>query len=179
MSARPDTMPETDVIELLLHQHREIRRLFTRVQKATPQDRGEAFDRLRRFLALHETAEEMVLHPDARKALADGDRVIDARLAEEKHAGEMVAELEQLGPDDEGFLPALAQLKKALFEHAGREERTEFPEMRKAHEKARLTELGRTVKAAEATPLTGSYAAMVDRSRDVLRQAAQQFSDGD
>lgn len=191
MSARPEIIRENDVVELLLAQHEEIRRLFTEVKNAAHGDRGEAFDRLRRFLAVHETAEEVIVHPDARRVLDDGDRVVDARLAEEKAAKQMLEELEQLDPTEPAFLSALAALQTAVLEHAEHEEREEFPHIKSAHSSARLKAMGMAVKAVEAMApthphagvesatanvLVGPYAAMMDRARDVIRQTLQRSS---
>lgn len=186
MSARPETMPENDVVDLLLRQHEEIRGLFAEVTAAPAADRREPFDRLRRFLAVHESAEEMIVHPDARRVMADGDRVVDERLAEEKAAKETLAELEKMDPADPAFLSKLTALRHAVLTHAEHEEREEFPHLRAAHGGARLKAMGMAVKAAEAMApthphagvesaksnlLVGPYAAMVDRAGDVIRDA--------
>ena len=63
---------------LLLHQHEEVRRLFAEVKTAGPADRAEAFDRLRRLLAVHETAEEHA----AKQLLVE----LENRIAVEDHA---------------------------------------------------------------------------------------------
>lgn len=185
-------MPENDVVELLLHQHEQIRRLFTEVKNASQADRREAFDRLRRFLAVHETAEEMIVHPDARRTLPDGDRVVEARLAEEKAAKQTLEELERIDPADPAFLSKLAALKTAVLDHAEHEEREEFPHIKSSHSAARLKAMGLAVKAAEAMApthphsgvesatanlLVGPYAAMMDRTRDVIRQTLRRSSD--
>ncbi|WP_093459993.1 hemerythrin domain-containing protein [Streptomyces melanosporofaciens] len=47
-----------DVVALLMRQHGEIRNLFDEVERSTGDDRRDAFRRLVRMLALHETAEE-------------------------------------------------------------------------------------------------------------------------
>ena len=185
MSARPETMPENDVVDLLLRQHEEIRGLFAEVTAAPAADRREPFERLRRFLAVHESAEEMIVHPDARRVMADGDRVVDERLAEEKAAKETLAELEKMDPADPAFLSKLTALRHAVLTHAEHEEREEFPHLRSAHGGIRLKAMGMAVKAAEALApthphagvesaksnlLVGPYAAMVDRAGDVIRQ---------
>jgi hemerythrin superfamily protein len=186
MSARPETMPDNDVVALLLHQHDEVRRLFAGVKNARPADRAEAFDRLRRMLAVHETAEELIVHPDARKLIANGDLVVDARLAEEHAAKQILVELESLGPEDASFLPKLEELRMAVEDHAEREEQEEFPHLRSAHSGSRLKAMAKAVKVAEALApthphpgvesatnnlLVGPYATMLDRAYDVISQA--------
>jgi hemerythrin superfamily protein len=179
-------MRENDVVELLLRQHEEIRRLFVEVTDAAPADRAEAFERLRRFLAVHETAEELIVHPDARRVAENGDAVVDARLAEENAAKRTLQELERMDTGDPAFPGKLAELRSAVLEHAEAEEREEFPYIKAAHSGARLKAMGMAVKAAEALApthphagvesatanlLVGPYAAMLDRAGDVIRQA--------
>jgi hypothetical protein len=74
-------MPDTDAVDLLIHQHDEIRRLLRTVETSMGVRRAHAFDRLRRLLAVHETAEEEIVHPLIRHGMADGHQVIRARLA--------------------------------------------------------------------------------------------------
>jgi hemerythrin superfamily protein len=193
MSERPETTPDDDVVALLLHQHEEIRRLFAEVRDATPAGRAEAFDRLRRLLAVHETAEELIVHPDTRKLMADGDLVVDASLAEELAAKQILVQLENLGTDAPGFLPKLEELRIAVEEHAKHEEQEEFPCLRSAHSDSRLKTMAKAVKAAEALApthphpgvesattnlLVGPYTSMLDRAYDMINElvGAQQSS---
>lgn len=191
MSTRPETMAEDDVVDLLLQQHKEIRRLFTETKNARGKDREEAFDRLRRYLAVHETAEEEIVHPEARRTVDDGERVVDARLDEENQAKRMLADLERAGTDADEFDTLLAQLRKAVVEHADHEEREEFPQFKERHPEYQRKAMGKAVKAAEAMApthphagvesaggnlLVGPYAAMLDRSRDVVRQSLKRLS---
>jgi magnesium-transporting ATPase (P-type) len=185
MTKRPETMPETDAVELLVHQHEEIRRLLQEVENKKGDARAEAFERLCRFLAVHETAEEEVVHPVARRSLKDGEKVIDARLEEENEAKKMLQALEKMGPSAQGFDALFAELRKAVLEHAEREEREEFAELR-THTSQELRVMAVAIKAAQAiapthphpgveTPtkhmLVGSFAAVADRTRDVVRKA--------
>jgi hemerythrin superfamily protein len=184
MTMRPETMLETDAVELLVHQHEEIRRLFQEVDKKRGVQRAEAFERLCRFLAVHETAEEEVVHPVARRSLANGAKVIGARLAEEKEGKKMLQALEKMGPSARGFDALFAEFRKAVLDHAEREEREEFPELR-THSAGELKVMSAAIKIAEATApthphpgvetatkniLVGPFAAVADRTRDVLRK---------
>jgi hypothetical protein len=66
------------------------------MNEASGKEREESFAQLRRLLAVHETVEEEIVHPAARQALPDGESVVEARLAEEHEAKEMLAALEKL-----------------------------------------------------------------------------------
>ena len=103
MTQRPQTMPETDAVGLLMRQHEEIRRLCRKVEANMGSRRADAFDRLRRLLAAHETAEEQIVHPLVRHAVPDGDAIVDARLDEERRGKRMLRDLERMGTDDPSF----------------------------------------------------------------------------
>jgi hemerythrin superfamily protein len=185
MTQRPETMPQRDAVDLLVHQHQEIRRLFREVAEHKGGRRAEAFGRLRRLLAVHETAEEEIVHPLARRSIEHGDRVIEARLEEENRGKRMLQELEDIGPLDPRFDPLFATFHKAVLEHAENEEREEFPAL-KARGGAELRGLAAAIKAAEAMApthphpgvespmknmLIGPIAAIADRTRDLIRKA--------
>jgi hypothetical protein len=187
MSSRPETMSETEGIELLQHQHSVIHDLFIEVAAASGSERVQAFDRLVRLLAVHETAEEELVHPLARRHMSDGERlVVDDRLEEERKAKELLRELEELGPRAPGFDTLLLQLRDAVLAHARSEERYEFNWIRHRALPGELRLLATGIKAAEAMApthphpgvesatanlLTGPVVAMMDRARDLIRKA--------
>ncbi|MEU6413337.1 hemerythrin domain-containing protein [Microbispora sp. NPDC046933] len=79
------TATEQDVIDLLLAQHNQITTMFAEVAAARGDRRRELVNDLVRLLAVHESAEEQVVHPAARSKA--GDEVVEARLHEEDRAG--------------------------------------------------------------------------------------------
>lgn len=117
-----ETGLETDVVDLLIGQHTRIRELFVLVAGSFGDARHEAFRELVRLLAVHETAEEQLVHPLARLAVHGGGDVVDDRLAEEHHAKEVLAELDRLGPDAPGFDALFEKLRVEVLEHAHNEE---------------------------------------------------------
>ncbi|WP_248959913.1 hemerythrin domain-containing protein [Sphaerisporangium perillae] len=182
----PELMDESDVVGLLLRQHAAIRDLFDEVEQATGGARAEAFERLVRLLAIHETAEEEVVHPYARRALEGGDAIVDERLREENEAKELLSLMEERGTDDASFPSHLQKLRIAVEEHARAEERYEFAQLVRETSEAERRTMALGVKAAEALApthphpgvesatknvLVGTPTAMMDRVRDVVRQA--------
>ncbi|MEU4571211.1 hemerythrin domain-containing protein [Nonomuraea sp. ATR24] len=180
------TDTETDVIELLLAQHGMIRNLFDEVEQAPAGQRGEAFTRLVRLLAVHETAEEEIVHPYARRKIDGGDGIVDDRLAEENQAKKLLQQMDKAGPDAPDFMENLLVLRAAVEAHARSEERYEFAEFRARTSEAERRALGAGLRAAEAMApthphpgtesatknlLMGTPVAMMDRARDVIRQA--------
>src|SRR4051812_25441408 len=148
------TGQDVDVVDLLLIQHARIEELFTLVAGSTGDAKRQAFDDLVRLLAVHETAEEEVVHPLGR-GLADGaDALIDDRLEEERQAKQMLVDLIDSGPDTEGFDTALLLLRQAVLTHARYEERYEFPQLRQKVPADRLRAAALAVRAAEAAAPT-------------------------
>jgi len=88
-SGTTPTGRELDVVDLLLVQHARIEELFTLAAGTQGDAKREAFDDLVRMLAVHETAEEEVVHPLSRGLVDGGDAMVDDRLAEERQAKEI------------------------------------------------------------------------------------------
>ena len=182
-------MPEpssTDVIAVLLDQHAQIRRLFAELEQRRVQPRREAFEQLVRLLAVHETAEQEVLHPQVRLLVRGGQAIADARLEEERQAKELLAELDRLGPEADDFDQRLSALREAVLDHAEHEEQEEFPRLRGSQSRAQLEAMGMAVRVAEAAApthphpgvntlaanlLAGPMLAVADRTRDLVRDA--------
>jgi hemerythrin HHE cation binding domain-containing protein len=174
-----------DVVEFLIGQHMQIRDLFTEVQTSTGQARRDAFDRLVKLLAVHETAEEQLIHPLVRAGVDGGGDIVDDRLAEERAAKEILARLEDLGPDAAEFPSLLAELRTSVLRHAHNEEAYEFRYLRREIAAAQLQPLLGMVRAAEAVAPThphpgvesatantvaGPLLSLFDRTKDMVRK---------
>jgi hemerythrin superfamily protein len=180
--AKAHELPEGDVIRILLEQHAQVRDLFARIQQAPAAERRQPFDDLRALLAVHETAEELVLRPKA-----DGDawkQVANARNREEHEANRVLAALEDLDPASEAFLAKLTSFESSVDQHAEAEENEEFPRVLETIDADERQKLGQRLRAVErmapthphpsaagsttAQVITGPFASMVDRVRDAL-----------
>jgi hypothetical protein len=184
MTERPEaTRPQDDAVELLLRQHQEIRRLFLEVEGNAGEVRAEAFARLRRFLAMHETVEQEIIHPLVRRRI--GDQVIDARLEEENQGKRVLGELEEIGPASPEFAPLFASFHAAVLQLAEYEEQQEFPGLRTRSNAERhamavgitaaeATAMDRIFPGVESMPgkmLLGPFAAVSYRIGDLVRKA--------
>jgi hemerythrin superfamily protein len=89
----------TDVVDFLVNQHEQIKSLFAETLAASGKARENAFVELRRLLAVHETAEEEIVHPRAKRKISNGAAVVDTRLAEEHEAKTVLQKLEKLDVD--------------------------------------------------------------------------------
>src|SRR4051794_1607560 len=175
---------QQDAVKFLTEQHQQVRQLFESVASAKGDARREAFEPLVRLLAVHETAEEMVVYPSVRGLGDDANAVVDARLAEEDSAKKMLTDLEKLDPGSADFDQLFAQVRTAVESHAENEEREVFPLLERATDQAQLERMTAALQVAEGiapthphktaptsatgNTLVGPFVAMVDRVRDAL-----------
>jgi hemerythrin superfamily protein len=176
-----------DVVAFLVGQHNLIKDMFDDVIYASEtKAREQAFIGLRQLLAVHETAEEMVVHPRARREIHDGDAIVDARLQEEHDAKEQLSSLEDMDMNSQEFLDALTVFRDAVIEHADHEENEEFPQLQHDLAPDDLKRMASAVVAAQAIAPTrphpgiesaklnfavGPFASMLDRARDIIGAA--------
>lgn len=176
-----------EVVAFLKAQHNLIEDMFDEVLHASePQAREKPFIELRQLLAVHETAEEMLVHPRVRRELNEGDAIVDALLKEEHDAKEQLSKIEQIDITSQEFIDELTKLRDAVLEHAEQEERDEFPKLQRKLDVAELKRMGTAVRVAEAIAPTrphpgvesaklnlavGPFASMLDRARDLIQQA--------
>ncbi|EKF24327.1 hemerythrin HHE cation binding domain protein [Mycolicibacterium hassiacum DSM 44199] len=179
--------PDNDVVRFLTDQHNLIKDMFDEVLGASgDKAREEAFTELRQLLAVHETAEEMVLHPRARRSVADGEAIVDARLEEEHEAKKSLSRLEKMDIASDEFLVELRKFRDEVIEHAENEEREEFGVLHDVLSAEDLKRMAGAVQAAEAIAPTrphpgvesaklnfaaGPFASMLDRARDAIAAA--------
>lgn len=177
---------KVDVVDLLTEQHTHIRELFTELGLASnPTARLEKFEELRRFLAIHETAEELITHPVAR--LSDANDVVDARLAEEDEAKKLLARLDGMDVEHSEWRDMVEELQGAVLRHAQAEEQDEFPLLLAETDPKTRERMARALMAVAAFapthphPSAGSSATMnlmagplasvIDRTRDAVTRA--------
>lgn len=180
--AKAAQLPEGDVIRLLLEQHAQVRELFSQVKTAQGEEKKAHFDRLRALLAVHETAEQMVLRPVTEEV--GGGTVAQARIQEETEANEVLSELEKLDLTSVDFDTRLAAFEQSVDHHAESEENEEFPLILENCSVEQRATLGSRIKAAESVAPThphpstsgkpaaqmtlGPLASIIDRVKDAL-----------
>ena len=180
---------KVDVVDLLIEQHTHIRELFTELGLASnPTARQEKFEELRRFLAVHETAEALITHPVSR--LSDPNDVVDGLLAEEDEAKKLLAELDRGDFEDPEWRDRVEKPQAAVLEHAANEEEVEFPLLRAETDPLTRERMARALTAVEAIApthphpsvgssmtmnlMTGPLASVIDRTRDAVTKALRE-----
>lgn len=178
-------LPEGDVVAILLDQHQRIEDLLDEVLQAEGEERQQVFDELRGLLAVHETAEELVLRPVTAKVA--GTEVADARNDEEREANKVLKTLEAVDASSDDFVGTFETLRTAVLEHAKAEESEEFPHILESCDETQRQGMGKLLRAAEAVAPTrahptaagspvrqaalGPMASVMDRARDAIRAA--------
>jgi hemerythrin superfamily protein len=176
-----------DVVMVLRRQHDEVRSLMDSVATGTPDVRETAFRSLVPLLAVHETAEEMVVYPAFRRLGSHAESVAESRLMEEDQAKKVLADLESIGPDGSTFASVFLEFRRTIEFHAEAEEREVFPLLVQQMSVDDLASMGRAVLRAEAIAPThahrmapesavgnmvvGPFASVVDRVRDAISRA--------
>ena len=172
-----------DVVKFLTDQHNLIKDLFEEVFSASDDSaREKAFTELRQLLAVHETAEELILRPVSSKVA--GQQVADARDQEEEQANKVLAELEKMDVDSPEFATQIKAFEKAVSDHAEAEETQEFPQVVAKCDADERQKMGKRLSAAEkvapthahpstagstaAQAVVGPFASIVDRTRDAI-----------
>lgn len=175
---------DENAIDLLTAQHEQIRHLLDKL-KAGQDDKRELFTEMVRLLAVHETAEEEVVHAVARRSAFGADEIIRPRLEEENAVKHALAELYDLGVDHPEFDTKLADFAATFTAHAANEETEEFPFLRKQFSVNQLERWAGMLRAAEkvaptrphphagetglANLMTSPPLAVFDRVRDAVR----------
>lgn len=184
-----ETDRDQDVTDLLREQHHTIRALIAQVRDSSGDARRDSFEALVRLLAVHETSEELVVHPTAATTGDEGRRVVEARKREEDAAKKQLAELESLGPTHDRFVEHFEPFAAAVEAHARAEEETVFLLIDEHVDQDRRDGMATVLRAAQTVAPThahraapegalgnlvvGPWLAVVDRVRDAIRDAAR------
>jgi hypothetical protein len=155
---------EQDVVDLLTDQHEQIGRRFQRVLQSEGDDRHAAFGELARLIAVHEVVEEAVIHPLTRRLELD-EHQADHLLDEERRISDALEDAVRAG--DAGDAGEIGALRDMVLSHARREEREEFPVVRKAVPADELRQLAQAVREAVAD----------DDGPQTLRQTIERIRD--
>ncbi|WP_436700555.1 hemerythrin domain-containing protein [Nocardioides sp. BYT-33-1] len=134
-----------DVVDLILHDHRELERLFDELL-TNPERRATLTPVMTTLLTAHSRAEEAEVYPAAREAGAQDD--VEHSQKEHLEADQLARRVAATDPDDPAFADALRELVDAVKHHVEEEETTVLPGIRERIDEARRAELGEAFLAA-------------------------------
>ena len=125
-----------DAIALLTADHAKVKKLFKEFEDLKEED-GSAEDKsalvtqICNELKVHTEIEEEIFYPAVRKAI-DDSALMDEALVEHAGAKELIAQLEDMSPDDELYDAKVTVLGEQIQHHVKEEEGEMFPKARKA-----------------------------------------------
>ncbi|MFD7922036.1 hemerythrin domain-containing protein [Streptomyces sp. NPDC059740] len=143
-------MSSTDVVALILEDHRRMEDLFRTMRNAQA-DRSAALGEFAQLLIAHSSAEEDEVYPALRRYKnVDGDDV-DHSVHEHREANEaLLALLEVEDTGSEEWDERLEDLVTAVNHHADEEERTLLNDARENVTADRRSQLGQAFRTARA-----------------------------
>jgi hemerythrin-like domain-containing protein len=141
----------TDFVSVLVKDHEEMKQYFRELEATTdPKERRDVADKLTAEVARHSVAEEMYVYPAARKALPNGDQLIDEEIKEHAEVEELLKRWEGMDGDDPEFMTIFQQIRDGLLHHIDEEEQPKlFPEMQAALSQEEQEELGAKITTAK------------------------------
>jgi hemerythrin superfamily protein len=176
-----------DAITMLRNDHKAVRTLFKRFEKAgenAHKSKRDLVDRIIEGLSVHSAIEEQVFYPAVRSAVEEAQDEVVESLEEHHIVKWVLSELEDMEPEDERFDAKVTVLIENVRHHMQEEEEEMFPKVRKALSPSDLRELGETMqvarKAAPTRPhprspdtppfnlIAGPLAAVLDAGRDAM-----------
>ena len=129
-----------NAIDLLKQQHREVEKLFKKIEKAGPDEKEQLFDELADSLAVHAAIEEQHFYPATKDARTE--ELLQEAVEEHLSVKRIIADLLEMEPDDAQFDAKIKVLQEQVEHHVEEEENELFPKVRKSHSKDELEDLG-------------------------------------
>src|ERR1700712_140899 len=144
-----------DIVEVLVDQHRLIGELFDAVLEVGGDRRARTLAKLLHVLAVHESAEHVVVHPQVRQLIVGCDALVETLMAQELSIRDAIADLDYETAQDEA---PVVRLRDLVFEHNRHEEADEFSLVTGEFSVDDKRRLARAVKAFGTLAATGTDA---------------------
>jgi len=135
-----------DALELLEQQHREVDRLFARVEGARKSEQGAIFELIAEALRKHSFLEEEIFYPGVRRAQTE-DLVGDA-LEDHETIERLLQDIEETGVVHQSFFTKLTALREYVQDHVKDEEQELFPRVRELLSEDELRTMGSDMQAS-------------------------------
>lgn len=175
----------TDVVDLIIAQHRELDALLSQAEQAEPQQVRQPLETVAGMLKPHSEAEESFVYPAIEQyAREESDEVKDG-TAEHHHVDALLDELLAKDPDEPGYDGLVAAMVGEIRHHVQEEETELLPVLSDRASPQEREELG--VRFTEVTgydlpanggrsrsPSVPSTSSLADLTRDELYQQAKE-----
>ncbi len=127
---------KNDAVDLLDADHVAVKKLFTEFKKlcesdAPGEEKKALADRICMELTVHAEIEEQIFYPAAREAIHDDD-LLDEAEVEHASAKDLIAQITEMGPEEELFDAKVIVLGEYIDHHVEEERNEMFPKARKS-----------------------------------------------
>jgi hemerythrin superfamily protein len=136
-----------NALTLLKQDHDNVKKAFKEFEKMDHGDSAtmkELVQQVCTELKIHTTIEEEIFYPAVRQKIDDDDLMNEAQV-EHASAKDLIAQLENMTPEDPLYAPTFTVLGEYVLHHAKEEESEMFPAVRKL--KLDLESLGQQMMA--------------------------------
>lgn len=174
-----------NIVDDIIADHREFESVFTEIESGgDPRTQPELVEHVIAGIVRHAVAEEQYVYPTARRALPDGDELVEHEIEEHSQAEEIMKDIEKAGTEDSKYDELVRKLIADIRHHIKDEEEDLLPQLRTACPGDELRGLSekfhRAKKMAPTRPhpsapdrppankILGPGAGLVDRLRDAL-----------
>ena len=127
---------EQGAIEMLMADHKKVKKLFSDFKKlkddGSNEEKAAIVDRICDELKVHAAIEEEIFYPAVRKQIDDSD-LVDGGLVEHAGAKDLIAQLEEMGADDDLYDAKVTVLGEQIDHHVKEEEGDMFKKAKKAN----------------------------------------------
>ena len=130
MTAKP-----SDAIAMLTADHKEVKAMFEQYEQLGDRAKGskkKLADQICTALTLHAAIEEEIFYPAVRAASKDAADPLDEALVEHAGAKDLIAQLQDMDPEDDLYDAKVKVLGEQIEHHVGEEEGEIFPKAKKA-----------------------------------------------
>ncbi len=135
MAATNASSARRDVLEMLIEDHKKVKKMFRDFEKKNEQDDTEGcreiVERTCAELEVHATLEEELFYPAIRKAMKDKD-LIDEAEVEHGSAKQLIAQLKKMESSDPKYAATFTVLGEYINHHVREEEGEIFPQLNRS-----------------------------------------------
>lgn len=124
-----------DAVAMLTAEHREVSGLFDQYEKLTDRakvSKKKLADQICNALILHTTIEEEIFYPAVRESSKEVEDKIDEAVVEHAAAKDLIAQIQEMDPDDELYDAKIKVLSEQIDHHVQEEEKEMFPMAKKS-----------------------------------------------
>ena len=134
-TARSASSARTELLKMLKEDHKKVKKAFQDFERLDKQQQGDECQALVMQtcadLSVHATLEEEIFYPAIREAMRD-DSLIDEAEVEHASAKTLIADLQQLPPEDRAYAATFKVLGEYVQHHIKEEEGEIFPQLSRA-----------------------------------------------